>query len=145
MAGESLQQIDIRNPLNSTPDRTADRRLFGRLTLICGLVMAAGMAMPMLTSTKAVPSMTLGSVSEAHIVEIRDRRGITLLSGEFRSRVDMLGNTEKDAVLIDRRGRTVIGEVELEFPAPTRRHRRAELEVDVVGLPRRQAFAVVID
>jgi hypothetical protein len=65
--------------------------------------------------------------------------------GEFRSSVDPLGNTEKDAALIDRRGRAVIGEVELEIPAPGRDDRRVELEVDVIGLPGRQSFAVVID
>ena len=57
-------------------------------------------------------------MSDAHIVEIRDRHGATVMAGEFRSRVDKLGNTEKDAGLFDRRGRTVIGEVELEIPAP---------------------------
>lgn len=89
--------------------------------------------MPTLTGSNLTPSaMTMGDVSEAHIVEIRDRHGSTVLSGEFRSRVDMLGNTEKDAALTDRRGQTVIGEVEIEIPAPTREHRRAELEVDVM-------------
>ena len=65
--------------------------------------------------------------------------------GEFRSRVDRLGNTEKDAGLTDQRGRTVIGEVELEIPAPDRHDRRVELEVDVIGLPARETFDVVID
>ena len=60
-----------------------------------------------------------------------------MMAGEFRSRVDKLGNTEKDAGLFDRRGRTVIGEVEFEIPAPARENRRAELEVDVMGLPPR--------
>ena len=77
--------------------------------------------------------------------EIRDRHGSTVLSGEFRSRVDMLGNTEKDAALLDRRGRTVIGEVEIEIPAPGREHRRSELEVDVMGLLAREKFSVVVD
>jgi hypothetical protein len=105
-----------------------------------------GMVMPALTGTGVAPSaMTLGDVYEAHIVEIRDRRGSTVLSGEFRSRVDVLGNTEKDAALMDRRGRTVIGEVEIEIPAPTREHQRAELEVDVMGLPVRETFTVVVD
>jgi hypothetical protein len=82
---------------------------------------------------------------EAHIVEIRDHRGAVVLSGEFRSRVDGLGNTEKDAALTDRRGRTVIGEVELEIPAALRENRRPELEVDIIGLPGREAFSIVID
>ena len=87
----------------------------------------------------------LGDVSEAHIVEIRNQRGEAIVSGEFRSRVDPLGNTEKDAALIDRRGRRVIGEVELEIPPPSRQDRRVELEVDIIGLPGRETFAVVID
>ena len=134
------------DPLNSTLDRHACRQLLGRLMVICGLVMAGGMVIPTLTGSNMTPSvMTLGDVSEAHIVEIRDRHGSTVLSGEFRSRVDMLGNTEKDAALMDRRGRTVIGEVEIEIPGPTREHRRVELEVDVMGLPAREKFAVVVD
>ena len=133
-------------PLNSTLDRHACRQLLERLMVICGLVMAGGMVIPTLTGSNMTPSvMTLGDVSEAHMVEIRDRHDPTVLSGEFRSRVDMLGNTEKDAALMDRRGRTVIGEVEIEIPAPTRDHRRTELEVDVMGLPAREKFAVVVD
>jgi hypothetical protein len=79
------------------------------------------------------------------MVEIRDSSGRAILSGEFRSRVDALGNTEKDAPLSDRQGRTVIGEVELEIPAAGRENRRPELEVDILGLPPRQTFSVVID
>ena len=130
----------------SSVDRDAGRQLLGRLMLLCGLVMMFGMLMPTLTGSKMSPAvMTLGDVSEAHIVEIRDRRGSTVLSGEFRSRIDTVGNTEKDAALTDRRGRNVIGEVEIEIPAPTREHRRAELEVDVMGLPAHEMFTVVVD
>jgi hypothetical protein len=69
-----------------------------------------------------------------------------VLSGEFRTRVDQLGNTEKDAALTDRRGRAVIGEVEIEIPAAAQReHRRPELEVDILGLPAREAFTIAID
>jgi hypothetical protein len=98
------------------------------------------------TGAKAeLPPISLGDVSDAQMVEIHDRHGVALLSGEFRSRVDALGNTEKDAPLTDRRGRIVIGEVELEIPAKGRQNRRPELEVDVLGLPPRQVFSVVID
>jgi len=143
---EDLHQAAGPAPLTFTLDRHAGRQLLGRLMLLCGLVMMGGMAMPTLSGSNMSPSaMTFGDVSEAHIVEIRDRRGLTVLSGEFRSRVDMVGNTEKDAALMDRRGRAVIGEVEIEIPAPTREHRRAELEVDVMGLPAREMFTVVVD
>jgi hypothetical protein len=127
-------------------ERSRERRLLGVLALVCGLLIAGGVAMPIVTGENAMPStVTLGDVSEAHIVEIRDHRGETVLSGEFRSRVDMLGNTEKDAALTDRRGRSVIGEVELEIPAPLRENRRPELEVDIIGLPGRETFFIVID
>jgi hypothetical protein len=78
-------------------------------------------------------------------VEIRDQSGVTMLSGEFRSRTDAVGNTEKDAALLDRGGRRVVGEIELEVPASHRRNRRPELEVDIMELPPRQTFTVVID
>ena len=125
---------------------SGELQLLGLLASICGLVIAAGMAMPFLSGGRTSPSpITLGDVSEAHIVEIRNDRGEAVVSGEFRSSVDPLGNTEKDAALIDRRGRSVVGEVELEVPAPDREDRRVELEVDIMGLPARQTFAVVID
>jgi hypothetical protein len=130
----------------NTDERSRERRLLGLLAVICGLLITGGAAMTTLTGENAIPpALALGDVSEAHIVEIRDHRGETVLSGEFRSRVDVLGNTEKDAALTDRRGRTVVGEVELEIPAPLRRNRRPELEVDIIGLPGRETFSIAID
>ncbi len=127
-------------------DGSGELQLLGLLASICGLVIAAGIAVPFLSGARTDPSaLVLGDVSEAHIVEIRDQRGEVVVSGEFRSSVDPLGNTEKDAALIDRRGRSVIGEVELEVPARNRQDRRVELEVDIMGLPARETFAVVID
>ena len=130
----------------STSDRTGERQLLGMLATICGVALAGGLSILFLSGISVTPSaLALGDVSEAHIVEIRNQRGEAVASGEFRSRVDRLGNTEKDAGLVDPRGRTVIGEVELEIPAPDRRDRRVELEVDIIGLPARETFAVVID
>jgi hypothetical protein len=127
-------------------ERSRERRLLGALAVICGLLITGGVAMPTLTGENGIPpALNLGDVSEAHIVEIRDRRGETVASGEFRSRVDTLGNTEKDAALTDRRGRAVVGEVELEIPAPQRPDRRPELEVDIIGLPARATFSIAID
>ena len=123
-----------------------ERWLLGVIAVLCGVLIAAGVAVPMMLGARARPaSLQLGDVSEAHIVEIRDVSGVTRLSGEFRSRVDSVGNTEKDAALVDRRGRRVIGEVELEIPAPSRPDQRPELEVDVMGLPAHQTFLVAID
>lgn len=131
--------------ITSSSSRT-ERRLLAVLTAFCGAVVGAGLAMLLVGGTRdtSVP-LALGDVSEAHIVEIRDQRGEVVVFGEFRSRIDRLGNTEKDAVLTDHRARTVIGEVELEIPASDRRDRRVELEVDIIGLPAGGTFDVVID
>jgi hypothetical protein len=132
----------------SHPSHTVDeRRLLAVIALLCGLlVVTGGVIVPYLVGAKSgPPAITLGDVSDAHIVEIRDRDGAALLSGEFRSRVDALGNVEKDAALADRKGRRIIGEVELEIPAAGRPNRRAELEVDVMGLPAHATFLVAID
>ncbi len=143
---DPLDEPDMTTAPAAVIHRSAERRMLGLLVVICGLLIAAGLALPMVTGAKTAPSViALGDVSEAQIVEIRDRRGVTVFSGEFRSRVDLLGNTEKDAALTDRRGRAIIGEVELEIPAPGRENRRAELEVDVMGLAPRETFTVVID
>jgi hypothetical protein len=132
---------------DATLEATRERRLLSLLIAICGLVMLTGFTMTRASGRGSAPAgIVLGDVSHAQIVEIRDVSGQTVLSGEFRSRVDQLGNTEKDAALIDRRGRAVIGEVELELPAQqAREHRRPELEVDIMGLPPLAAFTVVID
>ena len=102
--------------------------------------MAAGIATRIDKTSTTLPPIVLGNIAQAAMVEIRDQRNVTVLSGEFRSTVDLLGNTEKDAALIDRRGQRVIGEVELEIPAKSRTDRRPELEVDILGLPPRQTF-----
>ena len=126
--------------------RAQEWRLMAMLAGVCGLVMAAGLAVPRLSgATVPPPVIELGNVAEAHIVEIRDHRGQTALSGEFRTSVDAVGNTEKDAALVDLRSRRVIGEVEVEVPAANRTDRRPELEVDIIGLPARASFTVVID
>ena len=115
------------------------------LVVACSLLIAAGIATRTDSALTALPPIVLGNIGQAEMVEIRDHRNVAVLSGEFRSSVDLLGNTEKDAALIDRRGRRVIGEVELEIPAKSRTDRRPELEVDILGLPPRQTFTVVID
>ena len=106
------------------------------------IAIAAQVAVGTRPSAEAV---ALSDLTAAQIVEIRDPRGAVVLSGEFRSRVDRLGNTEKDAELTNQRGAAVIGEVELEFPASGRDHRRPELEVDVIHLQPRVQYSVVID
>jgi hypothetical protein len=127
-------------------DRSKERKAVALLFIVCTLLMVSGMVF--ILAAGAVPDMPvleLGDVSEAHVVEIRDQGGVTVLSGEFRSRIDVLGNTEKDAALFDPSGRRVVGEVELEVPAPGRRNRRPELEVDIMDLSPQQTFTVVVD
>jgi hypothetical protein len=127
-------------------DTFGERKLLGGLILLCAVFIGAGLAASAWTGTKASQgNIVLGHLSEAHIVEIRDASGKGILSGEFRSRTDSIGNTEKDAALMDPSGKQVIGEIELEFPPAGRTDRRPELEVDVVGLPPNQRFTVVVD
>jgi hypothetical protein len=132
--------------LDSAGDGSTEWRAIALLGVVCAISIAGGIAAKAVTGSKApLPAIALGDVTQAHMVEIRDQSGVAVLSGEFRARVDALGNTEKDAPLRDRRGQKVIGEVELEIPGTSREHRRAELEVDIMGLPPRQTFSVVID
>lgn len=113
---------------------------------LCAVLIAVGLAASTVLPRVVPPKpLALAEVTDATLVEIRDHRGAAVLSGEFRKRVDALGNTERDAALIDRRGNRVIGEVELETPAPGRSDRRPELEVDIIGLAPREVFTVVID
>ena len=125
--------------------RNVERRMLVRMMAVCGVLIAGGSAAHVVSTNHPPAALSLGDVSEAHIVEIRDQKGATVLSGEFRSRVDALGNTEKDAGLTDGSGREVTGEVEVEVPAPNRADRRPELEVDIIGLPPRGTFNLVID
>lgn len=124
---------------------TTEQKGAAVLVVACSLLMAAGIATRTDNTSTALPPIVLGNIAQAEMVEIRDQSNVAVLSGEFRSSVDLLGNTEKDAALIDRRGRRVIGEVELEIPAKSRTDRRPELEVDILGLQPRQTFTVVVD
>ncbi len=127
-------------------DPRDQRRLLTLFGLACGFLIAIGIALPLLTDARTPPSpISLGNVREAQIVEIRDHRGRVVLAGEFRTRIDALGNVEKDAALTAPRGDRVIGEIEVEIPAADREHRRPELEVDVLGLAANEIFSVVID
>ena len=131
-------------PMSSRPE---ERRAVVLLIGGCALLVAVSLGINNVAATTAPPGtgLALGDASGAQIVEIRDHRGVARMDGEFSSRVDSLGNTEKDAALMDRRGNRVLGEVEIEIPVTGREDRRPELEVDIIGLPPRQAFTVTID
>ena len=127
-------------------DRANERKAMALLFVVCGLLMAGGVTFALVSGPPQTATVVeLGDVSEADVVEVRDHRGVTVLSGEFRSRVDALGNTEKDAALLDRGGQRVVGEIELELPARGRENRRPELEVDIMDLAPRQTFTVAVD
>lgn len=132
--------------LDDTPTKSRERRTRLLIAVICGPMIVGGSVITNgIQSVSSRSPLSLGNVADAHVVEIRDHANVTVLSGEFRARKDTLGNTERDAALIDRQGRAVIGEVELEIPAPGRDDRRPELEVDIIGLSPRQTYSVVID
>lgn len=127
-------------------DAGAERRMAVVMTaLLLPMIVLALVAQRTFGSETTAGVVALGDLTAAHIVEIRDHRGNVVLSGEFRSRVDALGNIEKDAELANQRGETVIGEVEIELPASGREHRRPELEVDVIHLQPREHYVIVID
>ena len=113
------------NPREILNRLTTEQKGAAVLVLTCSLLMAAGIATRSGNASTTLPPIVLRNIAQAEMVEIRDHRDVAVLSGEFRSSIDLLGNTEKDAALIDRRGRRVIGEVELEIPAKSRTDRRA--------------------
>jgi len=139
-----MTQPGTNDPVDQ-PEGNREHRMLRPLVIMCGLMMAAGMAMPAWMQSAPPRPVTLGNISEAHLVEIRDQGGETRYSGEFRSRVDAVGNVEKDAALLNVRDRAVIGEVEIEIPAAGTVNRRPELEVDMMGLAPRAVYHVFID
>lgn len=116
------------------------------LAALLGVFVIAGLAVATLISGGADPrAPTLPDLSGAQLVEIRDASGRTILTGEFRSHTDPIGNVEKDAALVDRRGRRVIGHVEVELPGPQSMHQPQELEIDIIGIAPSAKFSVFID
>lgn len=94
-------------------------------------------------STSAAPH--LADLSDATVAEIRTTAGVVVMSGEFRNRVDSLGNVEKDAALLGRRQESVIGEIEIEIPRAGAADPRQELEVDVISLEPTTTYHVYIN
>jgi hypothetical protein len=131
----------------SEPDRIErrnERRALLTLGALSGGLVAGGILLFGDLASTSAPDIALGDLSQAQVVEIRDDRGQTVLSGEFRERTDPLGNVEKDAALADARGQQVIGEVEVEINARESEPHQ-ELEVDIIKLAPAARFTVVID
>ena len=128
-------------------DEQRTRRIRLLLALLCVPLLISGITL----SSRAKPGgevitrEALSHVKEASIVEVRDTQSRAVLLGEFRAHTDVLGNIEFDAALYDRKGSKVIGEVELDVPPSSRADRRPELELDIIGLPPRENFTLVID
>lgn len=84
-------------------------------------------------------------LSGAQFVEVRDASGRTVLSGEFRERADALGNIEKNAALVERGGRHVIGEIEIGIPGPGAMTSGQELDIDIIELQPNAKHSIFID
>jgi len=128
-------------------DEQRTRRIRLWLALLCVPLLISGIALASRARPggEVITREALAQVKEASIVEVRDTEGRAVLLGEFRAHTDPLGNTEFDAALYDRKGTQVIGEVELDIPPSSRTDRRPELELDIIGLPPRENFKLVID
>lgn len=114
------------------------------LAVLLAVFLVAGLAAARLNQYPATDP-GLPDLSGAQIAEIRDARGKTVLSGEFRSRTDALGNIEMDAGLRDRGGRRVIGEVEIEIPGPNSIVPEQELEIDIIEVEPNAKFSLYLD
>jgi hypothetical protein len=94
---------------------------------------------------RASSSAELADLSDATFVEIRTPDGTVVMSGEFRARVDSVGDIEKDAALLGNRQDEVIGEIEIEIPRRGSNDPRQELEVDIISLQPRSPYQVFIN
>jgi hypothetical protein len=115
------------------------------LVVFLGVCIAAGVAVSSYVPDRPAAPAELPDLSGASIVEIRDAGGRTVLTGEFRSRIDPLGNEEKDAALTDGKGQQVVGEVEIEIPGPEAANPHQELEIDIIRVAPNGKFGVFID
>jgi hypothetical protein len=115
------------------------------LIALLATFLGVGLAVARLVPVTATATSSLPDLSSAQFVEVRDASGRTVLSGEFRERVDALGNVEKDAALVERGGRHVIGEIEIGIPGPTAMLSGQELDIDIIELRPNTKHSIVID
>jgi hypothetical protein len=115
------------------------------LAVLLGAFLVVGLAAARLGPAPPPPNASLPDLSGAQLVEVRNAAGRTVLSGEFRDRTDPLGNVEKDAALMDRSGRRVIGEIEIEIPGPTALGQGQELEIDIIEIEKSAKHSLFID
>jgi hypothetical protein len=125
-------------------DGVHDKTPWALALLLTGFLVA-GVAATRLMPPYSTSDPGLPDLSGAQIVEIRDAHGRTVLSGDFRTRTDALGNIEMDAGLVDRRGQRVIGEVEIEIPGPNSIVPEQELEIDIIEVEANAKFSLYLD
>jgi hypothetical protein len=115
---------------------------------LAGLLTAflvGGLAATRFAAVAPPTTATLPDLSNAQLVEVRDASGRTVLTGEFRERLDALGNVERDAALVDRRGRRVIGEIEIDIPGPNTMSSIQELDIDIIEIESNAKHSLFID
>jgi hypothetical protein len=122
---------------------------YDRIPLALLAILAAFLVVG-LAASRFGPAVTesadsLPDLSNAQIVEVRDASGRAVLSGEFREQVDALGNVEKDAALVERGGRHVIGEVEIGIPGPAAITSGQEVDIDIIELQPNAKHSIFID
>ena len=116
-------------------------RVWAGLLLVVAIVALPGWWF----APRASNSPELADLTDATVVEIRNSEGTAVMSGEFRARVDSVGDIEKDAALLGSRNDQVIGEIEIEIPRAGSKDPRQELEVDIISLQPRSSYQVVIN
>jgi hypothetical protein len=120
-------------------------RMPAALVGLLAAFLVAGLLASRLVPAAGEAGSTLPDLSQAQLVEIRDARGRTVLSGEFREREDPLGNITRDAGLVDRPGHHVIGEIEINIPGPHSIAPGQELEIDIIEMKPNAKYSLFID
>jgi hypothetical protein len=140
-----IKPTEVSDPAQVVEPRQGDYpagKVFGSLI---GVALVAFLPAWWFIPTPSSASPRLGDLSGATIAEIRTVSGTVVMSGEFRNRVDALGNVEKDAALLGSQRERVIGEIEIEIPRQDSTDPRQELEVDVISLQPRSSYHVFIN
>jgi hypothetical protein len=128
----------------SDRSRGYDRIPLGLVSLLAAFLVVGLAASRLGRVTPSAPP-TLPDLSTAQVVEVRDVSGRTVLSGEFREHIDAFGNIEKDADLVERGGRHVIGEIEIGIQGPAATSSGQELDIDIIELRPNTKHSIFID
>lgn len=128
------------------PDRPSNYdRMPLALAGVLAVFLVVGIAASRMGPTAKEPANTLPDLANAQFVEVRNAAGRTVLSGEFRERIDPLGNITRDAALVDRPGHHVIGEIEINIPGPNGMALGQELEIDIIEMEANSKYSLFID